>query len=265
MDRRHRQRWMLFNKLPQDDPGTGRWSVLHLCGCSSVGRARPRHGRGHEFETRHPLHFGCVHALRGHATGCWWPGMCAALGQATCSETPHPTGCSRLGTAEVDFQSRRVRPETPVQEALVELTLRGWKTAATIGRRRNPSPDGLFASSTQRPECRPVWPEAAGSPLPSTSITAVKGGRPCTTHTTASCCNSTSRARRRRGSRSSMRPFAWPRARWRGSMAMARWPRCVVASTSRAGASRSSTCFRSSRCAVPRRSTCSTWYRPLAN
>ena len=24
-------------------------------------------GRGHEFETRHPLHFGCVHALRGHA------------------------------------------------------------------------------------------------------------------------------------------------------------------------------------------------------
>ncbi len=38
-----------------------------FCGCSSVGRARPRHGRGHEFETRHPLHFGCVHALRGHA------------------------------------------------------------------------------------------------------------------------------------------------------------------------------------------------------
>jgi len=28
--------------------------------------------------------------------------MCATLGQATCSETPHPTGCSRLGTAEVD-------------------------------------------------------------------------------------------------------------------------------------------------------------------
>ena len=102
-----------------------------FCGCSSVGRARPSHvswGRGHEFETRHPLqdcackrspfarrksvrrdghasgqtHFGCVHALRGHATWCWWPGMCAVLGQITCSETPHPTGCSRLGTAEVD-------------------------------------------------------------------------------------------------------------------------------------------------------------------
>lgn len=109
MDRHHRRRWMLFNKLPQDNLGTGRRSVLHLCGCSSVGRARPRHGRGHEFETRHPLHFGCVHALRGHATWCWWSGMCAALGQAPCSETPHPTGCSRLGTAEVDLQFRRVR------------------------------------------------------------------------------------------------------------------------------------------------------------
>jgi hypothetical protein len=76
-------------------------------GCSSVGRARPRHGRGHDFETRHPLHFGCVHALRGHATWCWWPGMCAVLGQITCSETPHPTGCSRLGTAEVDLLCAR--------------------------------------------------------------------------------------------------------------------------------------------------------------
>ena len=44
------------------------------CGCSSVGRARPRHGRGHEFETRHPLHFGCAHALRCRATRCWRPG-----------------------------------------------------------------------------------------------------------------------------------------------------------------------------------------------
>ena len=172
----------LFNKLPQDDLGTGRWFALHLCGCSSAGRARPRHGRGHEFEARHPLHFGCVHALRGHAIRCWWCGMCAALGQATCSETPHPTGCSRVGTAEVDFtalvaqqaeqppcrrqaarsnrrrghQRCRVRlaaEDTGLSirgrgfesrtrhqstEALVELTLRGRKSAATIGRRRNP-------------------------------------------------------------------------------------------------------------------------------
>ena len=96
MDRHHRQRWMLFNNLPQVDLGTGRWFALHLCGCSSAGRARPRHGRGHEFETRHPLHFGCVHALRGHATWCWWSGMCAVLGQITCSETPHPTGMPRV-------------------------------------------------------------------------------------------------------------------------------------------------------------------------
>lgn len=100
----HRSRWTLFNKLPQDELGTGRRFVLHLCGCSSAGRARPRHGRGHEFEARHPLHFGCVHALRGHTTWCWWPEMCATFGQVTCSETPHPTGCSRLGTAEVEAQ-----------------------------------------------------------------------------------------------------------------------------------------------------------------
>ena len=154
-----------------------------FCGCSSAGRARPRHGRGHEFETRHPLHFGCVLSLRCRVTWCWRYGMCATLGQATCSETPHPTGCSRLGTAEVDsfalvaqqaeqppckrqaarsnrrrghHQSSRVRLDgrghhsfkvdtrvriphaTPAQGTLVELTLRGWKSAATIGRRRNP-------------------------------------------------------------------------------------------------------------------------------
>ena len=38
-----------------------------FCGCSSAGRARRFQRRGHEFEPRHPLHFGCVHALRGHA------------------------------------------------------------------------------------------------------------------------------------------------------------------------------------------------------
>ena len=53
--------------------------VSQPCGCSSVGRARPCHGRGHEFETRHPLHFGCVLALRGRVTWCWRCGMCATL------------------------------------------------------------------------------------------------------------------------------------------------------------------------------------------
>ena len=194
MDRHHRRRWMLFNKLPQDDFGTGRRPVLHLCGCSSAGRARRFQRRGHEFETRHPLHFGCVHALRGHTTWCWWSGMCAALGQAPCSETPHPTGCSRLGTAEVDLQFRRVRlggqghrafnpgtrvripHATPVQEALVELTLRGRKTAATIGRRRNPSPDGSHGGvaqhSVEQPPCKR---QAAGSnPVTSTNATTLR-------------------------------------------------------------------------------------------
>jgi hypothetical protein len=96
------RRWTLFNNLLRDDLGTGRWLGSQICGCSSVGRARPRHGRGHEFETRHPLHFGCVLSLCCRVTWCWRCRMCATLGQATCSETPHPTGCSRLGTAEVD-------------------------------------------------------------------------------------------------------------------------------------------------------------------
>lgn len=37
-------------------------------------------GPGHEFETRHPLHFGCVLSLRCRATWCWRCGMCAAQG-----------------------------------------------------------------------------------------------------------------------------------------------------------------------------------------
>jgi hypothetical protein len=64
----------LFNKLQRGDAGTGRQVVLATCGCSSVGRARPRQGRGHEFETRHPLHVGCVRAqapVRRRA--CAWP------------------------------------------------------------------------------------------------------------------------------------------------------------------------------------------------
>ena len=64
----------LFNKLPRNDAGTGRPSFSHSCGCSSVGRARPCHGRGHEFETRHPLHVGCVRAkARVRRRACAWP------------------------------------------------------------------------------------------------------------------------------------------------------------------------------------------------
>src|SRR5262249_38088944 len=41
------------------DPGSRRWSRSpnreQKCGCSSVGRARPCQGRGHEFEPRYPL------------------------------------------------------------------------------------------------------------------------------------------------------------------------------------------------------------------
>ncbi len=116
MDRHHRRRWMLFNKLPQDNLGTGRRSVLHFCGCSSVGRARPRHGRGHEFETRHPLHFGCVHALRGHASMVLvardvrgsWPDH---VQRDTTSDGMLALGHSRSGISVSSCSSRR--PRTP--------------------------------------------------------------------------------------------------------------------------------------------------------
>ena len=93
----------------------------NLRGCSSAGRARPRHGRGHEFEARHPLHFGCVLALRRRDS--------ARVGAArdVPGRSPERTGpraarrlvafvkrqCSRLGTAEVEtmlpWLSRRRR------------------------------------------------------------------------------------------------------------------------------------------------------------
>ena len=128
-DRATKTRWMLFENSAQDHRGTGRWRFLHKCGCSSIGRARHFQRRGHEFDSRHPLHdatrmwrcrgrrrairkdspppicihFGCAHALRCRTTWCWRCGMCASLEtQVTCSETPHPTGCSRVGTTEVE-------------------------------------------------------------------------------------------------------------------------------------------------------------------
>lgn len=160
----------------------------NFCGCSSVGRARPRHaswGRGHEFETRHPLHFGCVLSLRCRVTWCWRCGMCAAQGLShvqrdTTSDGMLALGHSRSGSPSPSSPSRqssrlasgrprgasnrrrghhpssrvrldgrghhsfkvdtrvRIPHATPAQGTLVELTLQGWKSAATIGRRRNP-------------------------------------------------------------------------------------------------------------------------------
>ena len=159
-------------------------SARKLCGCSSAGRARPRHGRGHEFETRHPLHFGCVLSLRCRVTWCWRRGMCAtprpepraarhhirrdarvwaqpkwiyiALVAQQAEQPPCKLQAARSNRRRGHHQSSRVRLDgrghhsfkvdtrvrilhaTPAQGTLVELTLRGWKSAATIGRRRNP-------------------------------------------------------------------------------------------------------------------------------
>jgi hypothetical protein len=52
-----------FQNLPRSACRYWPAAASQPCGCSSTGRARPRHGRGNEFDSRHPLHFGCVHAL----------------------------------------------------------------------------------------------------------------------------------------------------------------------------------------------------------
>lgn len=93
------------------DPG-----LFHcnFCGCSSVGRARPCQGRGHGFETRHPLHFGCVHALRGHATRCGGPGMCAAQGLGHVQRDTTSDGMLACGHSRSGRLSRsHAMPEQP--------------------------------------------------------------------------------------------------------------------------------------------------------
>jgi hypothetical protein len=56
---------------------TGWLVVSQTCGCSSAGRARPRHGRGHEFDSRYPLQrFTSGVSLHSVAAlaWCWRPG-----------------------------------------------------------------------------------------------------------------------------------------------------------------------------------------------
>lgn len=97
-----------INKMPRGSTGTGRSEPRKQSGCSSVGRARPRHGRGNGFETRHPLHFGCALApppgaqprerlgrdVHGVATPC----AARAPGRLA--------GHSRLDTAEMETPAR---------------------------------------------------------------------------------------------------------------------------------------------------------------
>ena len=66
--------WRSLTSCGEATPVLAGQSLSHFCGCSSVGRARPCHGRGHEFETRHPLHVGCVCAKApARRRACAWP------------------------------------------------------------------------------------------------------------------------------------------------------------------------------------------------
>ena len=163
-----------------------------ICGCSSIGRARPRLWPRHGFETRHSLYFGCVLALRSRMTWCWRCGMCVAIDQAPCSETPRPTGRSRSGTAEVDLcrvrldgrghhsfkvgARVRIPHATPANRNPVELTLRGGNRPQRLGgagtRDRMDLSGGVAQHPAEQPPCKR---QAAGSnPVTSTNATSLR-------------------------------------------------------------------------------------------
>lgn len=188
-------RW-LFNKLQRGDAGTGRQVALATCGCSSVGRARPRQGRGHEFETRHPLHVGCVRAqapVRLRACACPRCGTRAAMRlvhrapRVWAQPTWIPMSRSSSGPGHRAFNSE-ITGSTPVRDARQEPSalarLEGGNRPQRLGGagtrhrtlHRGCSSDGRapalqaegrrfeaghlhqfsHAPLTQWPECRPV-------------------------------------------------------------------------------------------------------------
>ena len=159
----------------------------NFCGCSSVGRARPRHvswviGPRVRDSSSAPLRVcpftprprDMVLAVRdvrdpwpGHvqrdttsdgmlAFGHSRSGTTQALVAQQAEQPPCKRQAARSNRRRGHHQTSRVRLDgrghhpfkvdtrvriphaTPVQGTLVELTLRGWKSAATIGRRRNP-------------------------------------------------------------------------------------------------------------------------------
>jgi hypothetical protein len=80
----HRFWRVLFKKSTRHAPGSA-GPAYRTCGNSSAGRARRRQRRGHGFDPRFPLHFGCAPALRPAQPWEGPDGMCVI---ATCSERP---------------------------------------------------------------------------------------------------------------------------------------------------------------------------------
>ena len=98
-----------INKMPRGSAGTGRMQASQTCGYSSDGRARPRHGRGHGFESRYPLHFRVCPCTTRHARAVGTAKRGCARGRSPCAARAPDrlAGHSRLDTAESG--SRRVR------------------------------------------------------------------------------------------------------------------------------------------------------------
>jgi hypothetical protein len=95
--------------MPRGSAGTGRTRASQICGCSSAGRARPRHGRGPGFESRLPLHFRVCPCTTRHARAVGTAKRGCARGRSPCAARApgRLADHSRSDTAESG--SRRVR------------------------------------------------------------------------------------------------------------------------------------------------------------
>ena len=127
---RQRPMRMLFDNSARGVPDAGRDERLALCGRGAAGSAQRCQRRGQGFDPRRPLHLGCA---RAQASGRPGVHVCRR-GRAGMQRIAWSPGGSRADTAEMEIFALVAR----------------W-----AGSR--------LASFTQRPECRPVSAEAAGS------------------------------------------------------------------------------------------------------
>jgi hypothetical protein len=189
MDRSHRQRWCSLTICRKTT------SVLAdgpSCTFADVAQWEERghaFGRGHEFETRHPLHFGCVHALRGHATWCWWSGMCAVQGLSHVQRDTTSDGMLAFGHSRSGVSCSSSWPRTPLfqgghagsnpaRDTSSRSLCRAHASRAETGRNDWAAPEpvtgwilgGVAQYPVEQPPCKR---QAAGSnPVTSTNATS---------------------------------------------------------------------------------------------
>ena len=147
------------------------------CGCSSMGRARPRHGRGHGFEPRLPLHFRVCPCTTRHARAEGTAVRGCARGRAPCAARApgRLADPSRLDTAEsgicrVRLAGQGCRAFTPATRVRLPYTTPDQKPCALTrraetGRKDRAAPDpvtGIIPSAPLAQRTRAPVYEAGG-------------------------------------------------------------------------------------------------------